>query len=422
MAGMGASGEPRDRVKRIRIQGFRSLADVTLELGGLSVLIGDNGAGKSAVIEAIETLRYFGQPAATVNAFFEAHPWPIRGGRGKFGVTVQIANDDEAHAPQLSYEFVIVHNDRDRMGVVTERLLVGPLPGNQQPLFAIRRDYDDAVIFDQGQRKLVKVRPSPLQLLLTQVANDPVREGEVAIEQAAVRRLAAILRGFEIHVPFESMAAWAARQTGRKSASREPSILQPTNRLELLAANLGNAYHSLKNDHGAAHWNETMEHVRLGLGADVDDVAASAGAAGGQHAISVRYRSSGLIPASALSDGTLAYLAFVALSRLPSTRSLLAFDEPEIHLHPGLLMRVLGMFETISQDCPVVLSSHSDRLLDALQDPARSVVLCDLDDKRATRLVRPDADMLTRWLKEYRGFGDIRSTGLQDAVMPPRDP
>lgn len=199
---------------------------------------------------------------------------------------------------------------------------------------------------------------------------------------------------------------------------RESQLLQPAQRLELLGLNLSNVFHSLKNDHSNAHWNETLDHVRLGLGDDIEDISASADAAGGQHAISVNFKSSGRLPAMALSDGTLVYLAFVALLRAPSSRSLLAFDEPELHLHPGLLVRVLSMFETVAATCPVVLATHSDRLLDALQDPAKSVVLCDLDEKRATRLLRPNKAMLTKWLTKYRGLGDIRSTGLQDAVIP----
>ena len=417
---MAATSESTDRITRIHVKGLRSLDDVALDLDGLTVLIGDNGSGKSSMLEALEALRYFSEPGASVAGFFEQHPWPIRGGHGKLTIGVEAAGDDQ-NSVALRYEFTLVHNERGRIGVAAEQLLVGPLPGDNDPLVAFRRDFDSASVFDQGQRKLVRVEASPDHLLLSQLVNEPVREGQAEPQQLAVRRMGSLLRGIDVHVPFEAMAAWAARRTGRKSASREPNMLQPTRRLDLLAANLGNAYHSLKNEHGKAHWDETMEHVQLGLGRDVDDVSAIADAAGGQHAISVRYRSGGVVPAVALSDGTLAYLAFVALARLPSQRSLLAFDEPELHMHPGLLVRVLSLFESMGRKCPVVLSTHSDRLLDALQSPANSIVLCSLDENRATRLVRPDAVMLAKWLKDYRGFGDIRATGFQDAVMPARE-
>lgn len=47
----------QDSIIRISVKGLRTLADVTLDLRGLTVLIGDNGTGKSSLIEACELLR-----------------------------------------------------------------------------------------------------------------------------------------------------------------------------------------------------------------------------------------------------------------------------------------------------------------------------------------------------------------------------
>jgi predicted ATPase len=46
-----------DMIKRIRIQNFRSLVDVTVDLDPLTVLIGRSGTGKSNFVEAIRFLR-----------------------------------------------------------------------------------------------------------------------------------------------------------------------------------------------------------------------------------------------------------------------------------------------------------------------------------------------------------------------------
>lgn len=48
--------QPSRRIRSIRIEGFKSIVDLTLELGSLNVLIGANGAGKTAVLEAIGLL------------------------------------------------------------------------------------------------------------------------------------------------------------------------------------------------------------------------------------------------------------------------------------------------------------------------------------------------------------------------------
>jgi predicted ATPase len=119
----------------------------------------------------------------------------------------------------------------------------------------------------------------------------------------------------------------------------------------------------------------------------------------------------------ALSEGQIAYLAFVAMVELNPKRSVLVFDEPEVHLHPALLARVLFMFEDAAKRTPVVLSTHSDRLLDALEDPAGTVVLCELDERGATRLRRPVRNELDDWLRDYRGLGSIRTEGYEQHVF-----
>ena len=45
------------RLKSIRIQNYRSLADVSLELEPVNVLFGPNGAGKSSLLDAIWFVR-----------------------------------------------------------------------------------------------------------------------------------------------------------------------------------------------------------------------------------------------------------------------------------------------------------------------------------------------------------------------------
>lgn len=56
--GMLASDRMSARlVEMMRIRGLRTLADVTLPLRGLTVLIGDNGSGKSSILEAFRIAR-----------------------------------------------------------------------------------------------------------------------------------------------------------------------------------------------------------------------------------------------------------------------------------------------------------------------------------------------------------------------------
>lgn len=102
----------------------------------------------------------------------------------------------------------------------------------------------------------------------------------------------------------------------------------------------------------------------------------------------------------------------------PTPPSLVAFDEPDLHLHPGLVRRLTSDLEVFGQRTTVVVATQSDALLDALADPAKSAVLCDLDDHAATRCLRPEPEQLQRWLESYRGLGELRSAGYEELIFP----
>ncbi|MBI5487250.1 MAG: AAA family ATPase [Deltaproteobacteria bacterium] len=63
----------RDRIVELEIHGLRCLQAVCLPIGGLTVLIGENGAGKSSVIEALEILRRAGTDQNFIEAFHLHH-------------------------------------------------------------------------------------------------------------------------------------------------------------------------------------------------------------------------------------------------------------------------------------------------------------------------------------------------------------
>jgi len=280
---------------------------------------------------------------------------------------------------------------------------------------------------------LYPFKPEAEKLLLTgsfgfldlaQLRSRGLKDSEQAkLALAAVDRMRGALASIEVHVPFEVTAPWIAAAHGRKSEARGDMQLQRVDRLERLGKNLPNVYFALQNEFGATHWNETMDYVRLGLGYEVESISLRAGSSGGTHSLWLKMHGrDDQIPASAISDGMLAYLAFVALYRLPRLdRSLLVFDEPDLHLHPELLGRVIGFFERIAEDGPVLLTTHSDRLLDGLSNPAEAVRVCELDQPGAkTELRTLDAEALSSWLERYRGLGDLRSAGhLRQLIAEP---
>jgi predicted ATPase len=396
-----------DRITGVRIRGMRTLADVSLKLDKLTVLIGENGAGKSSIVEAIEILRKAGEAGSILGRIAGSHQGLfslMRHGATElsFDATIQ---GDALHA---EYGFAIAAVGSE-VRIVRERLTVegreGALISGDGNKWAVSTDDDKPipdVVFEPGQ------------LLLTAFGITP--------PDSRIRRVALALANIEVHLPFEVRAAWALRERNQTAPLREPTMLQLEHRLSRSGTNLANCFHALRSEFGDAHWHGTMDLVRLGLGAGVRSVNARPGPGGGSVALSIEVEnSSAQIPAVAIADGALAYLAFVALVRLPApARSLLVFDEPDLHLHPALLTRVLGFFEKMADQHPVLLTTHSDRLLDGLSDPGGSAVLCRLKVSSVgteAELVRPDPDGLAKWLERYKGLGDLRAEGMEDVIM-----
>jgi predicted ATPase len=400
-----------DRITQLRISGLRTIADLTLDLRGLTVLIGDNGTGKSSILEALELLRLAAKPVSFIpDIVAKAH-----GGLGallrrgadelRLGVTI------EGTGPRLDYEFS-VGNVGSSPKVLNERVDIHVNPEAPEPLHALVRMGSDPVILDVPQPQLLAgsdLELRQLSLLLPRIG----------VLSPAFSRVADALSRIELHVPFETRPLWQQRQLDVRVGPRWPSVVEQPERLDRYALNLPNAFQQLRNLGGEV-WRRVVVRARLGLGDDVRDFRLTPSGRGNiELEVVLGSAPDKPLPAEYLSEGQLAYLAFLALVELDAHRSVLAFDEPELHLHPALLTRVVWLLENVSEHAPVIVATHSDRLLDALHDPEHSVVLCDLDEHRALRLRRPNKEKLADWLEDYRGLGSIRADGYEAHVFDP---
>ena len=115
------------------------------------------------------------------------------------------------------------------------------------------------------------------------------------------------------------------------------------------------------------------------------------------------------IPASRLSDGTLRYLSLLAVLLHPEPPSLICIEEPELGLHPDLLPTLSDLMYEASKRSQVIVTTHSDVLVDALTDKPESVVVCEKHDGQ-TEMRRLDKNDLAKWLEKYR-LGDLWTSG-----------
>jgi len=99
-----------------------------------------------------------------------------------------------------------------------------------------------------------------------------------------------------------------------------------------------------------------------------------------------------------LSDGTLRFICLCALLLQPDPPAMILIDEPELGLHPYALSVLAGLLQSAARRTQVMVSTQSVALVDhfALDD----LLIVDRHD-RSTVIQRPDADRLATWLEEY---------------------
>jgi predicted ATPase len=115
------------------------------------------------------------------------------------------------------------------------------------------------------------------------------------------------------------------------------------------------------------------------------------------------------IPATRLSDGTLRFLCLMSVLCHPSPPPLICIEEPEIGLHPDVLPMVAELLVEASHNTQLIVTTHSDVLVDALTSVPESVVVCEKHNG-STVLRRLQADELKPWLAKYR-LGELWTRG-----------
>ena len=115
------------------------------------------------------------------------------------------------------------------------------------------------------------------------------------------------------------------------------------------------------------------------------------------------------IPATRMSDGSLHYLCLLAVLCHPNPPPVICIEEPETGLHPDIISEVADHLIEASKRSQIIVTTHSDILVDALTDIPESIVICDKQDG-TTKLRRLSKENIESWLEDYR-LGEIWMSG-----------
>ena len=107
------------------------------------------------------------------------------------------------------------------------------------------------------------------------------------------------------------------------------------------------------------------------------------------------------VPASRLSDGTLRWLCLLAILVAPAPPSVVVLEEPELGLHPDMINTLAGLLKDAAERMQLVVTTHSDILIDALSDVPDSILVVEKEDE-GTKVRRLDPEEMKPWLEKYR--------------------
>ncbi len=102
-----------------------------------------------------------------------------------------------------------------------------------------------------------------------------------------------------------------------------------------------------------------------------------------------------------LSDGTLKFLCLLAVLLEKEPPPLICIEEPEVGLHPEAIQIIAEALVEASERTQLIVTTHSEALIDALSDRPEDVLVTERDFDNGTQFRRLDKDQLSLWLERY---------------------
>jgi predicted ATPase len=115
------------------------------------------------------------------------------------------------------------------------------------------------------------------------------------------------------------------------------------------------------------------------------------------------------VPATRLSDGTVRFIALIAVLLKPDFASLICIEEPELGMHPDALSIIAELMIEASKKTQIVVTTHSDVLLSELSESPEAVLVFE-NLRGSTSIRRLDRDKLNFWLRES-SLGEVWRAG-----------
>ncbi len=394
-------------IKSLHLKNILSFKDTKLDLQPLNVLIGPNGSGKSNLIDVIGLLQAVpGDLPAFLRRNGPTGDWAWKGpGRSETPFQIARIESEFGPTPPRIYKLGISLQD-DRVHSLTERLDLVELEQDKKvlakPFFQASNESarlwptrPDGMLADYGDQQVQADIPRG-KSVLSEIRNPT--------EYPALTETARMLSAVRIY------RSW---HVGRNSSVRHPQRTDgDPNFLEEDFSNLALVVNDLLSRRLEPSLNDYLKrfyesyeslHPRI-FGNTIELIVNEVGM-------------SGALPASRLSDGTIRFIALLAILCHPEPPPLICIEEPEIAMHPDSQDLVVELLRQASERTQLIVTTHSPWLIDRLSAKPEEVVVCERDRHPAdgTQFKRFTRKDLEDWLED-QPLGEVWMTGAMGGV------
>ena len=427
-------------ITQIEIGGYRLLDEFKADFTPLTVVIGANAVGKSTLIDCLQLIaQCCDVPLNTAIGLHFGATSILASGNANKQFTWNITFNDpslweilrmEANT-SLVYEAALgvdsLGQTHPKYEVLRNQL---PAPGHANPFKFLEATPYRRQIFDRRQGKLTPFDEA-------QPSTDIVRESESteatlgdvppqAAQQEAALLLSQIRFFNEFPVPssvrflLANMAFYPGFDVTQSSSLRTKAAeIKPITTLSTNGDNLGTVLHEIltRYDYRAAA-EELRDFLRAAFPAFEEIHCDTTFGSPPQVLVGVREKGmSRSMNLWDLSDGMLRFLCLATALLNPQPPLLVAIDEPEMGLHPGLLPVVAEMIKTAAERTQVLVTTHSPELLNCFDIADVAVMARDADNAKVVWHRPANRKTLVEMLENVAGdtLGDLHRSGELEA-------
>lgn len=389
-------------LQRLRVKNFKLLREVDIEFSyPLTVLIGPNAGGKSTVLEVIEFLRKCADRglqeavrrhggAATIRSIGTNEPIEIE---------TEWMFSRQGQTIALRWK-VVLEIVRSTVQVREETLHSFDETAKTERL-RTREDGTRERSSEDGTWTVLEAPASQLAFEgLATAIKDPLVLARVVASAPRTYGSMSVAPG------------WLRESDIVLASPRDSVVIAPEAFIRPDGQGLANALYNLFTEH-PVEWDQLLRAVQAEF-SFVHRIVFPPDAGGSKISFAIEDKrfDRAKVYASQLSDGFIAYLVLLTATLQPAQRAVLSLDEPESHLHPSALRRLVAICADDTKHREVIIATHSNALLDFLPDPAAAIRI--IEHGRSGAVVRKlDAEALAAWRKDYT-MSELRSAGQLD--------